>query len=372
MTLMKPRKMNYRSYLVFIFLYTSGILVLHAEAYKEVRNVTKSIKINSGSKVNISNKYGSVNINTWEKDSVRFEIILTISGANESKVKKLGNNIDFRFSENETSYFVETRFGKDFKTFWNDLKNKSGISNPGTRNVEINYTIYTPDYIGLSIDNKYGEVYLDDFKGELNLNISNGALKAGSLFAKSDLNLIFSDAVINEFTSGKISLSYTDLTIDKCQHIKLNSRSSTIHIEEIDRLNLNSRRDKVFVSQLSSIKGESYFSNIFLKTLEKEIDFNLKYGMLKINRINRELEKLILDLKFTDVDLYVSKQFTGNMDISIEKTVFKFPAEYNDLDITVTDDDHKSYNISGTIGSKPPKTSLNIKALKGTLNILHE
>ncbi len=369
---MKPHKMSYKNYLVFIILFTSGILFLHAEDYKEIRNVSKSIKINPDSKINILNKYGSVSINTWEKDSVRFEIILTISGANESKVKKVSDNIDFRFSENELSYFVETRFGKDFKTFWNDLKNKSGISNTGTRNVEINYTIYTPDYIGLSIDNKYGEVYLDDFKGELKLNISNGALKAGSLSVKSDLNLNFSDAVINEFTSGIINLSYTDLSIDKCQHLELISRSSTIHIEEVDILNLNSRRDKVFLSQVKFIKGESYFSNISLKTIEKEMDFNLKYGMLKVNQINPESEKIILDLKYTDVDLYVSKQFSGKMDINIEKTVFKFPSEYNDLDITVTDDDHKSFHISGIIGSIPVKTRFNIKAIKGTLNILHE
>ncbi len=369
---MKPHKMNYKSYLFFIILFTNGIQFLHAEEYKEIRNVSKSIKVHSNSKINISNKYGSISINTWEKDSVKFEIVLTISGANESKVKKVSDNIDFRFSENEISYFVETRFGKDFKTFWNDLKNKSGISNTGTRNVEINYTIYTPDYIGLSIDNKYGEVYLDDFMGEVKLTISNGALKAGSLYAKSDLNLNFSDAVINEFTSGSINLSYTDLSINKCQQLKLISRSSTIHIEEADSLNLNSRRDKVFLSQVKFIKGESYFSNISLKTIKKEIDFNLKYGMLNVNPINPELERIILDLKFTDVNLYVSKQFSGKLDISIEKTVFKFPAEYNDLDITVTDDDHKSYHISGIIGSIPPKTRVNIKAIKGTLNILHE
>ncbi len=154
--------------------------------------------------------------------------------------------------------------------------------------------------------------------------------------------------------------------------MELISRSSTIHIEEVDILNLNSRRDKVFLSQVKFIKGESYFSNISLKTIEKEMDFNLKYGMLKVNQINPESEKIILDLKSTDVDLYVSKQFSGKMDINIEKTVFKFPAEYNDLDITVTDDDHKSFHISGIIGSTPPKTRFNIKAIKGTLNILHE
>ncbi len=369
---MKPHKMSYKSYLVFIILFTSGIPFSYAEDYKEIRNVSKSIKVNTDSKINISNKYGSVSINTWEKDSVRFEIILTISGANESKVKKVSDNIDFRFSENEISYFVETRFEKDFKTFWNDLKNKSGISNPGTRNVEINYTIYTPDYIGLSIDNKYGEVYLDDLKGELKLNISNGALKAGSLSARSELNLNFSDAVINEFTSGSINLSYTDLSINMCQHLELISRSSTIHIEEAARLSLNSRRDKVFLPQVKFIKGESYFSNISLKTIKKEIDFKLKYGMLKINRINLELDRLELDLRFTDVNLYVSKQFSASMDISIEKTIFKYPAEYNGLDITVTDDDHKSYRIVGNIASVPPITKFNIKAIKGTLNILYE
>ena len=371
MKLMNPHKMNCKNF-ILLFILFSSIQFLHAEGYKETRNVSKSIKTDKDSRINIINKYGSISINTWEKDSVRFEIELIISGTNKSKVEKLGKNIDFKFSGDETNYFVETSFGNDFNTFWNDLKSHSEIIIPGAKNVEINYTVYTPDNIGLTITNKYGEVYMDDFRGEINLKLSNGVLKAGILHANSILNLNFSDAIINEFSTGKITLSYTELVIDKCQNIKLISRSSTIFIEDIERLELDTRRDKVFLSQVNFIKGESYFSRVSVKTIGKEMEFNVKYGMLKVNKITQEMDRLLLDLNYTDVSLYVPKQFSCSMDISIEKTIFKYPADYDSLDIKLTDDDLKSYHIFGNTGSLPPRSKFKISALKGSLNILYK
>ena len=99
---MNPFKMNYKNIILLIVLTLIGPLSM-AESYKEIRNVSQSIKTNEETKINVTNKYGSISINTWEKDSVRFEIELIISGTNKSKVEKLGNNIDFEFSGDESN-----------------------------------------------------------------------------------------------------------------------------------------------------------------------------------------------------------------------------------------------------------------------------
>ena len=368
---MNPFKMNYKNITLLILLTLIGPLTL-AESYKEIRNVSQSIKTNEETKINVTNKYGSISINTWEKDSVRFEIELIISGTNKSKVEKLGSNVDFEFSGDESNYFVETVFGNDFNAFWNDLKSQNQIVLPGGKNVEINYTIYTPDNIGLALSNKYGEIYMDDFRGKLKLTLSNGVLNAGSLHSRSDLNLNFSDAIIGELSDGEINLSYTDLTVNNCQNIRLLSRSSTIHIEKAAVLFLDTRRDKVFITDVESLKGESYFSRVSIKTIGKEMEYLVKYGSLNVTEINQELKRLKLNLRYTEVNLYVPKEFSCSMDISIEKTTFKYPAEYDDLDIKVTDEDYKSFHVFGNTGSLPPDSRLTINAIKGSLNILYK
>ncbi len=359
--------MNYRNFILVFMLFFS-CRFLYAEGYKETRTISKSIKTEKDTRINITNKYGTIRVNTWEKDSVRFEIELTISGTNKSKVEKAGKNINFRFSGNETNFYVETEFGNDFNTFWNDIKKRSNIMNSGVR---INYNIYAPDYIGISIDHKFGEVFLDDFREYFRLKLSNGALNAEILPADSHLNLNFSDAIIGEFPNGEIILSYSELNINKCLNLTLESRSSTIHIKEAETLNLDTRRDKIFLSNVNVMKGESYFSKLSISSIGKEINFNVKYGMLNIDVITQELKRLELDLKFTDVSLYVPKRFSCNMDINIGKTVFKYPAEYDKLDIKATTDDLKSFHIKGNTGSVPAKTQFKITSLKGSLDILY-
>lgn len=363
--------MNYKNTILLLVLCFLSPLA-KADNYKEIRNVSKSIKTEENSRINVTNKYGSISINTWEKDSVRIEIELTISGSNKTKVEKLANNIDFKFSGNESDYYVETEFGNDFNTFWNDLKSQSQLVIPGGKNVEINYTIYAPENIGLSLTNKYGEIYLDDFGGNLKINLSNGVLNTGVLRARNDIQLNFCDAIIDGSSDGEINISYTDLTLKSCQNLKLISRSSTIHIEEAASLSLDTRRDKVFISNVDMMKGESYFSKLSLDNIGKEMEYTVKYGMLEITQIKQELDRLKLTLRNTEVNLYVPKQFSSSIDVIIEKTVFKYPAEYDKLDIKVTNDDHKSFHVTGNTGSLPPSSQLSINAIKGSLNILYK
>ena len=52
--------------------------------------------------------------------------------------------------------------------------------------VEINYYINVPEYLNLKIENKYGDVYMEEYNGDFSVSVSNGSFKANSL--GKDLN----------------------------------------------------------------------------------------------------------------------------------------------------------------------------------------
>ena len=69
--------------------------------------------------------------------------------------------------------------------------------------VEINYYISIPEYLNLKIENKYGDVYMEDITGDFSISISNGSFKANSLGKNSSINLTFCDAQSIPYHPGR-------------------------------------------------------------------------------------------------------------------------------------------------------------------------
>ena len=88
--------MNYNKFVTLLLLALFFTSALTAQIY--TRKISKSYKVNSSTTIDIFNKYGKVHVVTWDKDSVKFKVNLTIQTSNESKLTKLKQNIGFDFT----------------------------------------------------------------------------------------------------------------------------------------------------------------------------------------------------------------------------------------------------------------------------------
>ena len=74
--------------LLFITLAVNLPLLIQAQTYSEKREQGKSFKLKSGTVIQITNKYGNVNVIPWEKDSVRIEVSMSAQSKQAAKVVK--------------------------------------------------------------------------------------------------------------------------------------------------------------------------------------------------------------------------------------------------------------------------------------------
>jgi hypothetical protein len=70
-------------------------VLLSAQVYSEKREKGKSFKLKGDITVQISNKYGNINVIPWEKDSVRIEVSMSAQSKQAAKVVKILSTIDF-------------------------------------------------------------------------------------------------------------------------------------------------------------------------------------------------------------------------------------------------------------------------------------
>ena len=340
-----------------------------AQVYSE--HLVKNYKVNEKSTVEVQNKYGKVHVISWDKDSVKIEIDMRISASDDKKLNKLKNNISFDFTSTNYYIIARTKFERSGGIF-SDVVETIVPSN----NVTINYTVYLPNKINLRIENKFGDVYIDDFEGNLGLVLSNGALKANSLDGNTSLQLNSADAMVNNIKSGTINLRYSDIELKNIENLELDTKFSKISIEEANRLKISSRRDSYTIGKVNTLLGRGDFTKMNIAYLRNELSFSNKYYSLKIEDINPQFSIINISSDLTDIDLRFSKETAYSLDITHHPEVhLTVPNTNVNLETKELNNENRQLLTYGTIGSGSSTALPKVKIVaerKCIINLLHK
>ncbi len=335
----------------------------------DAKHINRSYKVNESTIVEITNKYGKVHIIHWDKDSVQFNIDVKVRGANPARVEKLMNSLDFDFTA--TQYYVIAQTvvkSANGGGFLNDLLNiAESIANADSY-VEVNYLVMVPSYTEISIDNKYGDVYVSDMSAPFKLKLSNGNFKGNKLTGETDLTLKVVDANIREVSRGVINLSYGSIDIDNAGELRIESKSSKIDIEGAEELRINSRRDKFNVNEVNTIRGTTNFSDIWIYHLYESTDLTMTYGSLNSDNTSSGCSLIKVSAAYTDINLFFEPESTYLMDLKLRETAVTYPSEMQGVQENMINENEKRSIMTGTMGASP-KMQVKLENERGVINL---
>jgi hypothetical protein len=360
--------------ILFLFAFAISIpALLSAQVYSEKREQGKSFKLKSGTTVHISNKYGNINIMPWEKDSVRIEVSMSAQSKQAAKVVKILSTIDCEMISTATTISARTVFYDNSATFWKDVVSYAGQVINTSNNLQINYTVYLPETVPLKIENKFGNIYMDSHRANVDITLSNGDMQARDFSKTLKLKLEFGSASLQDVDNAQLTINYSDITCNKLKSLNLNSRSSTIEIEETGALELTSSRDKLVVKSCNSLSGEASFSRIRINELEALCSMNTKYGELKLNSISRNFRTIQVKSEYTDVLLGVSSGASFTMELLYDaKTNLNIsPQVNNQLKKETLNAKTGNMQATGEVG-KSGASHISVTAKAGAISLLNK
>ncbi|MBE0653556.1 MAG: hypothetical protein IH594_07145 [Bacteroidales bacterium] len=305
----------------FLLLFLMPLTILQAQTFTEQERHVRTYPVSPNSNIEVNNKYGKIYVKTWQKDSVKFEIDLNISSNSLTRLHKVKNSISFDFTTSRYYITAITNFGSAGNQIYTELKNLSDALIPGKNTIEINYTVYCPESVNLSLINKFGDIYIDDLRGEINVSLSNGDLKVNSISGISRIELNFGNGMINHLTDANLSVSYSDMKIKSAEKLSINSKSSTLHIDDADLLKLDSRRDKYFITRVYSIHTVANFSQLWMEEVNYDSHMNLKFGSLTIDKVRAGFSGIDIVSEYADLNLHFDADASFKADIFYHKDV---------------------------------------------------
>lgn len=343
-----------------------------SQPYEKTKSVVKVYPATKDCAVQISNKYGDVQIVPWDKDSVKFEISVKVVNKKEDDAIKKINNIDFNFTSTPYYVIAKTVFLDSKNGILNDIGDMAGSIIGSGNSVSITYVVSLPSAISLTIDNKYGNVYTTNHSNAFQLTLSNGNFKANNLTGDSKINVSFGNVSLNEISKGTLEASYAELDIKNTGKLNIVGRSSQFTISKANSITLDSKRDKFTFDTLSYLSGETDFSYITIRSITSQINLNTSFGDLVIQELTSDFTSMNLVSSYADISMTMLQGFSSQMEITYnKKAIISYPQIFTGLQKEIVNESSGIYKLKGTTGiDTTTAKSIVVNASSGSLTII--
>ncbi|WP_299124768.1 hypothetical protein [uncultured Winogradskyella sp.] len=355
-------KIQYRLVLLlmlmpFIALANTG--VEFAKTTKE-RNIKKSFNVSSSATVKVNNSFGNLNIITWDKNRVEFDITIKVTGNNAEKVQERLDRIDVEFSSSNDLVSAITEIGKNEKSWWNWGK-KMNLK------MEIDYIIKMPMTNNVDLTNKFGSIDLDKLKGSSKIRCDHGKITTKELLSNSNvINFNHTRNCYFEYIKeGEISANHSGFTVAKTEKITIKANHTKSTIENVENVKYDCNFGSIEVDNVNNLDGKSNHLTVRIGTIFKDLELSTSHGSLKIGRVASKASSIMIDSRFTSTTIGFDTDFNFNFDLDFQHGSLRDSEGFN---FTNKEVNHTSKKYNGYYGSKDSGNFVKIKSQHGSVS----
>ena len=278
--------------IMFMLIPLVGFATDHEKGkYEKSKSIKKEYTVNSDALLRINNRYGNVDITSWDKNQVVIEVKITVSGNNEEKVVKRLSMIDVDFDASRSEVSAKTVIEKNSSNWSWSWGKKSNV------HYQIDYKIKVPVTNSARLNNDYGNIYLNELEGDAYINCDYGKIEIGDLLSdKNSINIDYcSSSTIAKMNGGSINADYSKFTVEEAGDIRLNADYTTSVFEKMNDLNYNCDYGSLKANSARSVVGDGDYLTTRLGKITKKVAISSDYGSIRIEDLQEGFESVTVN-----------------------------------------------------------------------------
>ena len=204
----------------------------------------------------------------------------------------------------------------------------------------------------MRIENKYGDIGISDYKGNIKIEHSHGDLRLGDVEGYLDLDLKFADLNANNLKRLNLDVEYGDVVLFKVENADISSKSSKLNIHEAGRIRCRSKRDDYSFYKVQSINSDATYTDFVITELIGNLSFTGKYGNVTIHNVRKGFDKINMNCESSNANISFEDGCAFAVDITLEDGDLSYPQQLKGIQKkNMDDDDDVSVNYFGTVGT---------------------
>jgi hypothetical protein len=361
-------------FVILLSLLTGHISSVFADAPK--REFTKTVNREFGTIANgmtaLYNKYGKVNVNTWQNNSVKIDITIIVNASDQRGADKMFDRIKFNFA-NTAGYIKSETMIEQGNDWW--------LSEYTCQDFQINYEVWMPIGNQLDLKNRYGNAYVGALNNKLTAEIKYGDLRTEAINADADLNISYGKANMAKVQNLFGSVSYGSINVTDAKDIQLDSKYSalstnlagivriTSKYDEFDfgtitELRLQTKYSGLKLQQARSVYVTGQFTDLVINNITDILDADLMYGNLTLGSLAKGFSSVQINAKYTDVKVTTERSTAFRFAMEGSYTDIRYP---NAATIQTKDDSGHKESVQGYVGDVNAKGMMKAKMNYGGL-----
>ncbi|MDX1327762.1 MAG: hypothetical protein R3299_08635 [Arenibacter sp.] len=302
---------NILAILLAIPIFTYATDGIQGGKYSKEKTIKKEYSVNSDALLKVKNRYGNLNITSWNENRVLIQVQIKTTGDNEEKVQRKLDDIDIQFENSKSRVSATTVFNQS-KSKWS-----WGWGNNNNVNMQVNYTIKIPVKNSVDLNNDYGNILLDRIDGHATINCDYGRLELGELHGRNnELSFDYtSRSTIEYMKSGSIKADYSDFTISKAGDLRISADYTNTKVGIMENLTFNNDYGKLEIGEVGNVEGNGDYVTIALGRVHGNLDLKSSYGAIKIDEITPEAGNLQLQSSYTGITIGYAADYHFNFEI---------------------------------------------------------
>jgi len=316
---------------------------------KFTKTIKETFGVEANTSIEASNKHGDIQIHTWDKNEVTFEIIVTVEAKTEADAEDELERIDVEFTNIPGVVRAETNWEEKEKKGWwifdwSSWGNWNGWED-GNK-VRVDYSIYMPAENVVNLNNKYGNINFPTFDNDAKFTVKYGNMTGERVGGSLNLDIGYGDADIQSVGGeSQVDIKYGKFRADVLQSINIESKYSKIYLD-----NSHDIRDDFEIEKVNNIEIDSKYSDYKIYEMTGEGDFDMEYGDAKIKNMAADFGNLQIEGSYANFTFYMPSGAAYEVDVESSYGDLDFRNDGH-LDIHKDNADRK---VKGYVGSSIP------------------
>jgi hypothetical protein len=318
-----------------------------------VKEYKKDFAAGKNTQLEISNKYGNVDIKDWNNESVAIEVKVIVRTDNKEKADRVFDYILIRFEQEGDVIRATTEFKDNFSDFFKGF-------NDDEKSLEVNYSVFMPKTMPLNLSNKYGSVFINELSSTSTIDVKYGKLTANKILHDSEQPLT------------KVVLGYSNATIQECKWVKLDIKYSKIQIAQSKALIVQSKYSKIYVDNGSSLicdlVASAGYTHFKIIELSNKLQIESKYSDVEIENVPAGFEHIKIENGYGSFKIGIAQDASYRIDGNARYCKIIYPEDNGRVNRF---NENTEMKVNGLIGrDESTKSSVVVNSSYGNIRLV--
>ena len=331
------------------------------------KTIEENFPLGNGGELMLENKYGNLTITGWNQDRVSVKIDVKVNHRKYDTAKDLLGRIDAEIKSSNGYVSIASKISNKNTGWFADFFNRNNPIDVDRSRVQIDYEVFLPKKAKLKVTNRFGDVVIEDWSGELTTLIEHGDLWVNEDLGKADIILKFGKIKARNLNYASLNLKNGELNMNKAKSLRLNSSGTDVALGQVNALEIYSNKDDISMEEVGTIYGNLKFTTLNLENCSQDLDLTLKIADLRVRQISNATAEISIEQESSDIMLTVT-DFSHRFDATLEQGVVRLPKSFENVDSKLLDKGSRLREIRATYGTEK-KGLISINGIKGIVTI---